>query len=111
MEAAVDSDHDVWLGSAAAGRTAGTRLHTSEHKTLLFLKIDARIHKHGTCLFLQKYFQTIQLYGRIARLGCFGYVHSQRGASAAWNDEDTHAVSGSALLCNDFLELAHCTIR
>jgi hypothetical protein len=101
------SDHSARPESAAAG----ARLHAGKHETLVFLEINARIHEHGKGLFLQKNFQPIQFDGRIARLGCFGYVHSQRGASTARDDEDPHTVSGSALLCNNFLEFTHCTIR
>ncbi len=64
----------------------------------MLLKINARIHEHGVGPFLKENLQTIYFNGCIARLGRFGYVHSQRGASAAGNDEDPHPVSGSALL-------------
>jgi hypothetical protein len=41
------------------------------------MKVDARIQEHGLGPFLQKYFQTAELHGLVARLGRFGYVHSQ----------------------------------
>ena len=62
---------------ATAGRSAGTGLHAGEHETLAFLEIDARVHEHGLCPFLQEDPETRQFNGRIAHLGRFGYVHSQ----------------------------------
>jgi hypothetical protein len=62
---------------ATAGRSAGTGLHAGEHETLAFLEIDARVHEHGLCPFLQEDPETLQFNGRIAHLGRFGYVHSQ----------------------------------
>jgi hypothetical protein len=63
--------------TAAAGRPAGARLHAAQHETLAFLKIDARIHQHAICPFLQENLQAAEFEGHIARLGRFGYVHSQ----------------------------------
>jgi hypothetical protein len=33
--------------TAAARRTAGTRLHSGEHKTLSFMEIDVCVHEHA----------------------------------------------------------------
>ncbi len=81
------------LATAARG-AAGTRLHTRKNETLMLLEIDARRHQHRVGPFLEKNLQPLHFKGRIAHLGRFGYVHSQRRASAAWNNEDSHSVSG-----------------
>jgi len=99
-----------WL-AAAARRAAGTRLHAGEHETLAIMKIDVRVHEHAVGPFLQENFEAAQIEGRIARLGFFGYVHSQRRASASGDYEDPHAVSGSSLLLHDFFELLYCVVR
>ena len=95
----------------AAGRTARTRLHSRKHEPLRFLEIDIRVRQHGVSPFLQKNLKAFHFEGRISPQGRFGYVHSQRGASAAGDHEDPHPVSGSSLLFHDFLELAYRAIR
>ena len=63
--------------SAAAG-TAGTLLfHAGQNETLSRGKIDDRAVKHLVRPVLQEHLQSILLKGRVARLGGFGYVHSQ----------------------------------
>ncbi len=64
------------LLTAAAGRTTGT-LHTAQHKSLSFVKVNAGVDQHGIRPLLKKYSQSIQFKGRIAANGFFGYVHSQ----------------------------------
>jgi hypothetical protein len=52
-------------------------LHTRQHKTLTFLKIDIRALQHFVSPLLQENLQALHLKGLIAHLGGFGYVHSQ----------------------------------
>ena len=103
----MQDDHNL----AAAGRTTGTLLHPREHEALLLHKIDARVRKHQIRPVLQEDPEAVLLERRIALLGGFGYVHSQRGASAAGDEEYSHPVAGGALLLNDFLELLYCAVR
>ena len=85
-------------------------MHARKHKTLPFLKIDHRAHQHIAGTLFQKQFQALQLKGRIALQGSFGYVHSQRGASAARDNEYPDTVSSCSLLINSFLELSYCIV-
>ena len=86
-------------------------LHAREHETLAFLEIDVGAFEHFVRSFFQEYFQTLQFKGRIALHGRFGSVHSQRGASAAWDDEYPDSVSGSPLFFNDIFELSYSFVR
>ena len=63
---------------AAAG-TAGRAflLHAGEHETLALAEIDRRAREHLVRPFFQEHLQTVLFEGRVARLGGFGYVHSQ----------------------------------
>ena len=97
--------------AGAARRAARARRHSREHKALALVEIDVRVHQHIVGPLLQKNLKAFHLEGRVSPQGSFGYVHSQRGASAARNHEDPHPVSGSSLLFHDFLELAYRTIR
>ena len=85
-------------------------MRTREHKTLSFLEINARARQHFACALFQEQLQALQLKGLIAPQGGFGYVHSQRGASAARDDEYPDTVSGSSLLFDDFLKPAYRAI-
>ena len=100
-------DHNL----AAAGRTAGTLLHPREHEALLLHKIDARVRKHHIRPVFQEHPEAILLQGRIALLGGFGYVHSQRGASAAGDEEYSHPVAWAALLVHNLFEFIYCAVR
>ena len=82
-------------------------MHAREHEPLILLEIDVRIHEHAICPLFQKNLQTIQIDGRVARLGRFGYVHSQRWASTTRNHEYPYSVSCYPLLFNDFFELVY----
>lgn len=104
-------NHRRGNSAGAARRAARARSHSREHEALPLMEIDVRVHQHIVCSFLQKNFQTIQLEGRVAPQGRFGYVHSQRGASAAGDHEDSHPVSGSSLFFHYFLELCYCAVR
>jgi len=102
-----------WCGAvltAAARRPAGARLHPCKYKTLAFLEINVRGRQHLIRLFFQEHFQAAQFERRIALLGRFGYVHSQRRASAARDDENANAISGSPLFLYNFLELSYCIV-
>jgi hypothetical protein len=100
------------IGSAAAARrAAGTRLHAREHETLVLHEIDIGVHQHAVRPFLYKHLQSVHLEGHIAPQGRFGYVHSQRGASAAGDREYPHPVAVSSLLYHNFLELLYCAVR
>jgi hypothetical protein len=85
-------------------------LHAREHKTLTFLEINVCAHQHFVRPLFQENLQPLHLKDLIAHLGRFGYVHSQRGASAARYDEYPYTVAGSSLLFNDFLELVYSTV-
>jgi hypothetical protein len=96
--------------SAAAG-TAGTLLfHAGQHKTLPLCKIDDRAVKHLVRPVLQEDLQAVLLESYVARLGDFGYVHSQRGASATWDEEYPHPIACGTLLGDHFLELRYRTV-
>ena len=110
MERAAVDSHVICFGLTVAGRTAGARLHAGEHETLPFLEIDVCAFEHLVRTLFQEYFQTLQLKGRVAFYGRFGYVHSQRGASAARDDKYPDSVSGCPLLFNDVFELSYCFV-
>jgi hypothetical protein len=74
------------------------------------MKIDIRVHEHIFRPLFQKNLETVQLECYITPLGGFGYVHSQRRASAARYEKYPHAVSGLSLRLNYFLELAYCIV-
>ncbi len=88
----------MFVSATAARGAAGTRLHTGKNETLVLLEIDARSRQHRVGPFLEKNLQAVHFEGGVARLGCFGYVHSQGRASAARNDEYPYPVSGCSLL-------------
>ncbi len=96
--------------SATAGGTARTRLHAGKHESLVFLKVYARICKHAHCTLLKENPQPLHIKGRVTGLRRFGYVHSQRRASATRDNKYPYPVSCSALLGDDFLELVHCIV-
>jgi hypothetical protein len=77
---------------------------------LPFLIIDVRALQHVIRPFFQENLQAVYRKGRIAGQGCFGYVHSQRRASTARNDKNSHSISGSPLLLDHFLKLLHCAV-
>jgi hypothetical protein len=62
--------------SAAAG-TAGALLHAREHEALAVAEIDGRGGEHLVRPLFQEYPESVLLEGQVARLGGFGYVHSQ----------------------------------
>jgi hypothetical protein len=98
-------------GSAAAGAAGGAfLLHAREHEALAFGEIDGRVREHLVRAVLQKHLQSALLKGHVARLGGFGYVHSQRGASAAGHEEYPNPVARCTLLGDHFLELCYCTV-
>ena len=99
------------LAAAAAGGAAGARRHSREHEALALMEINVRGHQHLTGLLLQKNLEAVQLEGRVALQGSFGYVHSQRRASAARDREDPHPVSRYSLFCNHILELLYRAVR
>ena len=63
--------------SAAAGAAGTLLLHAGQYETLPLGKIDGRARKHLVRAVLQKHLQAAFLESRVARLGDFGYVHSQ----------------------------------
>jgi hypothetical protein len=97
--------------STATGRSAGTGLHARENESLLRIEIDTRIREHAFCPLFQKNLETVEIHGRVAHLGRFGYVHSQRRASAARDHEDSHPVPGITLLTDKFLEFVYSAVR
>ncbi len=99
---------DICLTTAG---TAGTLLHAREHKTLSIQKIYVRVREHVMRSRLQEHPEAVLFDGHIALLGRFGYVHSQRGASAAGDEKYSHTVARGALLLNHFLELLYRTVR
>jgi hypothetical protein len=74
------------------------------------MKINVRVHEHILCPLFKKNLQAVHFEGHITPLGRFGYVHSQRRASASWNEKNPDAVSGFPLCLNNFLELAYCAV-
>jgi len=74
------------------------------------MKIDIRVHEHILCSIFQENLETIQLECNITHLGGFGYVHSQRRASAAWYEKDSHAVARLSLRLDYFFEFVYCTL-
>jgi len=76
----------------------------------MVVEIDGGTHEHLVRTLFKEQLETVLFEGRVARLGGFGYVHSQGGASAAGDDEDSHAVIGAALLFHYFLELLYCAV-
>jgi hypothetical protein len=93
-----------------AARTAGTLLHAGKHKTLVFLKIDARVHEHVTRSWIQKELETVDLVGDIARCFRFGYVHSQGRASPAGYQKYPNTITRLTLLVHNFLKLIYCVV-
>ena len=96
--------------SAAAGAAGALLLHTGQYETLSLGEIDDRAVQHLVRPVLQEYLQTVLLESYVARLGDFGYVHSQRGASAAGNKEYPYPVACCTLLGDHFLEFRYCTV-
>ena len=96
---------------SATARTAGTLLlHAGEHEALMLHKIDDCGSEHLIGPVLQKHPEAVLFEGHIARLGGFGYVHSQRGASAAGDQENPHTVARLTLLSNHFFKLNYRSI-
>lgn len=109
---ATTAQHFLHSISAAAG-TAGISLllHPCDHEPAAVLKINGRVHEHSLRLHFQEHFQPVLLDRCIPRLGIVGYVHSQRGASAAGNDENAYTGASTAVLVRDeFLELRYSTV-
>jgi hypothetical protein len=67
----------IFRGSAAARGAAGALLHACKHETLVVMEIDDGVRQHLVCAVLKKDLQPVMLERRVARLGGFGYVHSQ----------------------------------
>jgi hypothetical protein len=74
------------------------------------MKINVCVHEHVFRSFLKENLQAIQLEGHVASLGRFGYVHSQRRASAAWNEKYPHSIASLPLGFDYFLEFTYCII-
>lgn len=95
-------------------RTAGTArtlLHAGQHETLSVPEINVRVEEHVVRTRFQEKLQPVDLKGRVAGLGCFGYVHSQGRASAARDQKNPYPVACVSLFFNDFFKLAHGTVR
>lgn len=93
--------------SAAAGAAGAFLFHPGQNEALSFGKIDGRVREHLVRPVFQKDLEAVLFEGHVSRLGGFGYVHSQRGASAAGDQEYPDPVSRGSLLGNHFLELAY----
>jgi hypothetical protein len=101
---------DFYWILAAAGWSAGARLHSRENESLGFLKINARGHQHIIRPGFQEYLQPAQFKGNIARLGSFGYVHSQWRASAARDDKYANTVAVRSLFLHNLFEFLYSAI-
>src|SRR5512134_2135905 len=99
------------LLTAAAGRTAGARLHAGQYESLSIHKIDRGVHEHIARLLFEEHLQTILLKRCVAHLGGFGYVHSQRRASAAGDNEYPDPVAVRSLLRDHILEPLDRAVR
>jgi hypothetical protein len=85
-------------------------LHARKHESLVFLKVDVSVGKHAHRTLLKKNPQPLHIEGSITYLRRFGYVHSQRRASATRDNKYPYPISGRSLLSDDFLEFIHCIV-
>ena len=97
--------------AGAAGRTAGTLLHARKHESLSFHKIDGGRVQHLVRALLKKELQTVLLKSDVALYCRFGYVHSQRRASAAGNNENPHPVPCFPLFLYNRFKLLYRAVR
>ena len=74
------------------------------------MKINVRVHEHILCPLFQENLQAIHFEGHITPLGRFGYVHSQRRASAARDEKNPYSITRCSLSLDYFLKLAYCAV-
>lgn len=91
--------------SAGTG-TAGTG-HPGEDKTLAIDIVYGGIGQHIVGSGFEEEPEPIPFESRISTERCFGYVHSQRGASPTRHNEQPYPPLGDSVPLYDFLELLH----